>query len=137
MAKIPSGRRISREDIPEAPGWIVRLLSPINTFFDAVYNALNGQLTFVENIKSQIRTVSFTTASDYTSGNFPAVKFPNLLKTRVSGLLLLQVQLESDNFTPLTSAVSVDWREVNQEVVINYVSGLANSNTYLAKVLVF
>ena len=55
MAKLPTNKRISREDVPEAPAWIEKLLQPINTYFDAIYNAMQGKTTFEENFQSQMK----------------------------------------------------------------------------------
>ena len=46
MASLPPIRRISKEDLQEAPDWVEKLIYPINLFFDSVYRALNGRLTF-------------------------------------------------------------------------------------------
>jgi hypothetical protein len=59
MASLPPIKRISKEDIPEAPSWVEKIIYPVNLFFDSVYRALNGSLTMPENIVGQIKEISF------------------------------------------------------------------------------
>lgn len=136
MATLPTTKRISVEDVKDAPKWFIAPLSQINTFFSAFYDAVNGQLTFVDNINAQRREIKFTTLSDYTSDNFVQLSFPNLLRRKAEGLLLMQITEQAENYTPIREAVSLDWRDLDGEIVINHVSGLANSTTYILKVMV-
>lgn len=65
MAKLPKITRIRREDLPDAPGWIEKLLYPLNLFMEGVYQALNQNLTYAENLASKVVAFEFTTPAAY------------------------------------------------------------------------
>lgn len=137
MAKLPATRRVIRSDIPGAEPWIDPLLSIYNNNNQAIYEAVNGRLTFPENIYSFKKTLTFTTGSTYSGGVFPDLRFTNELDRQVDGVFLRQIYLTGTNYyTPIKSGVYIDWQEVNGEVIIGYISGLANSKEYTVKVLV-
>lgn len=63
--KIPSSPQLRTEDFDSTvQSWIGRLLSPLNSFITSVTSALNGQLTFSENMLGQEKALSFTYASN-------------------------------------------------------------------------
>lgn len=137
MAKLPVIRRISREDLKDAPSWIERLLYPINLVFDALYIALNKGLTFQENINSTIRELDFTTESTYISSKaWVPIRFTHGLRTRPYAVLLCQIFENEGVTTPITEPVYVDWIEINGQIVINFITGLTNDKTYKIRVLV-
>jgi hypothetical protein len=135
MAFLPTVKSIRREDIgPEAPAWVDNLLGPLTTFMEAIYSALNRQLTLQENIACTIRDFSFTTSSTYNTGDFTAINFPSGLRTKPIGCMILQIT--NANASVITSAVSLSWEDLSGNIKINYVSGLANSNQYNMRLLV-
>lgn len=134
--KLPQVQRILREDIPEAPSWIAKLLSPLNIFIDALYSGLNKNITHDENIDCQFRDLGFTTLSTYTSYDWDVISFTRTTKNKAKGVILLDIRVDSDYFSPITSATSLSWQEVNGKIQIEYIAGLANSTTYTGKVLV-
>lgn len=136
MAKLIPVRPIRREDVPEAPGWLNRILYSLNPFMAQVSSALNKNLTLDENIDAQKKRLTFTTSSTYTSGDFEEISFPRTTKNRASGILLMTIAIDQDNYSPITEAVSLQWREANNVLYITYVSGLANSTEYVMNVLV-
>lgn len=141
MAKLPNQKRILREDIQEAPNWIVRLLTPLNSFMETVYYALNKDITFTENIACQIKTVDFSTPSNYTSASpktdgFVPLQFTHTLRNKPQGVMIMQLVEEENTGTVITSAVSLDWYEINGTVYISYITGLKDSTEYSIKLLV-
>lgn len=137
MARLPNVKRINREEVKEAPSWIGQLLAPLNQFMSAVYLALAGQLTFTENIRASIKELSFTTASDYTSGTFETLKFPHNLRVKAQGVLIVQLNDRADSEPIVTGGVSVNWLERSGQINVRYVSGLSNSTDYVVRFLVF
>lgn len=138
MAKLPVLKRILREDLKDAPDWIERLLYPINTFFDAVFQALKKNITFDDNIACQLRDVSFRTSSAYdgTAANFDTFTFVKTIKTKAKGVIILDIKQVEDNYTPIEAAVSLEWIEFEDEIEVHLVSGLTASKSYTAKLLV-
>lgn len=137
MARIPSQRRIIREDLSEAPGWIEKLLTPLNSFMEAIYSALNKNLTFTENIRSQIAFLEFETAPSYVASNtFEPLRFENFMRQRAVGVIVLQAYVLDQLNEPMASAVTCDWYEDQGQIVIKYISGLSDSTFYKIRVLV-
>lgn len=127
MGALPPIKRITKEDLQDAPDWITRLLYPLNLFFDSVYNNLNKGLTFTDNILSQ--TINFTiTAGASASAN--TAKFTVTMKQKPEGLLLLNATLRSNNYTPIGSAVFIEWYFDGTYINITSITGLADGSIY-------
>lgn len=137
MAKLPLIQSIKREDFKEISKdlgeFLDHLLRPLNLFIGSVYDALNGNLTFGDNItavKKEFTLVAGATAADNT------FTFTHTLKKAAEGLLLLQVIQIADNYAPITSAVYLSWRKGVQQIVIDSITGLTAGETYNFTVLV-
>lgn len=123
MAKLPTLKRLNRDDIKGAPGWANVLLTTINSFMDYVFKALDKDLTFEDNFSGTIVTL------EYTGGDTLTVGSP--LNRPVVGILLLSIQGEG-----LTAANSVQWRQIGQDIEITSVPGTTNGNVYSVKLLI-
>lgn len=139
MSKLPIIKRIQREDFPDAPAWIDKLTYPINSFFESVYNSLNKNLTFGDNIASEIKEFTFTTLASYvgTAATWEAIEFQRSIKASPKGVVLLQIyKFGSATYSPIEGDVYMDWSETNGTVTIGLVRGLAASTKYTLRVLV-
>lgn len=137
MALLPTTKRIAKEDVKNAPDWFTPFLTQVNTFFSAVYDALNGQLTFGDNIAGFFKTLTFSTLSTYTaSGTWNQISFLNTLRKKATGVLIMQISQQAGSYTPIKKAVSLDWTELNGSIILGFVSGLNDSTTYNLKLLV-
>lgn len=141
MARLPNQKRILREDIKEAPNWITRLLTPLNSFMETVYYALNRDITFTENIACQIKEITFNSKSDYSTASpvedgFLELQFRHSLKTKPKGLLIQQLITDGNVQAVHTTPVTLSWYENNGVVYINYITGLADSTSYTIRLLV-
>jgi len=138
MAKLPVLKRILREDIKEAPDWIERLLYPINTFFDAVFQALKKNITFDDNIACQLRDVGFRTTAAYdgTAANWTTISFMKILKTKAQGVWIINIKEVADNYTAIEGATTIDWLEFENQIEIHLVQGLKASTSYNMRVIV-
>lgn len=58
MARPPEANGIRKDDIPEAPGWLEKLLRPLNLYMQQVGQALNSNLTVRENLAARWVTVA-------------------------------------------------------------------------------
>jgi hypothetical protein len=139
MAALPPIKRIMREDVKEAPKWIEKIIYPVNLFMDAVYSSLNRNLTFTENITSQVKSLSFETKSSYdgTAANWDDLLFIHNLPILAKGCLLLQIQEISDNYNPIENSVFINWIDINRTITINLITGLTASKKYNITFLVF
>jgi hypothetical protein len=140
MAKLPTTKKILREDLKDAPGWIDRLLSPLNSFMDSIYYALDKNITFTENIACTIKKVEFTTLPTYGTGNltdhWQVQRFTHNLKNKPFGISLEKVEQKSNTYAVITNPVFIDWSEGNGIITLNYVTGLEPSSTYILTLLV-
>lgn len=140
MAKLPTQKRILREDMKDAPSWIENLLNPLNSFMDSVYRALNRSLTFQDNVSSEIRQLdvltlpTYSTAIPKTDGFIP-LQFVHSLRSKPFGLLVAQLVEQGQDYVIITEPVSIDWYEINGTVFINYITGLKDSTNYKLTVL--
>jgi len=138
VARLPTIRRLLRENIPEAPDWIDKLLNPLNKFFEETFAALDKNITFEENIRAQLKSITFTTGAAYdgTAANFEMLVFSSTLPTKVQGVIIMQIKADTDNYTPIEGDVCLDWQEINKEVQVGLIRGLSTSTKYILNVLV-
>lgn len=139
MAKLPQINRIRREDIPDAEDWIEKLLTPLNQFMEGVYQALNRGIAFNDNLEANLVDVVFTTDAAYaTPTDFgSSVTFANPLKKRPVGVVIVSLVPYDNINLSIFAATSVSWR-INYEgqIEIGYITGLAASTKYRAKLMV-
>ncbi len=131
--RLPSQKKILREDLKDAPDWVSGIINPVNNFMESVYQALNKNITFSENIASFVKEISYKTPSTYpTVAN---VEFASQLRTKAIGVEVLQA-FDKDNYTPAAGPVYVPWVEENGVIVIGSITGLQANKTYLIRLLV-
>ena len=91
--KIPSSPLLRSEDYDSSvQSWIGRLLSPLNTFITNVTNAINGGLTFSDNMRGLQKSLSFV----YSSNTLPITFAFSFSGTPTA----LQVVNATENGTP-------------------------------------
>jgi hypothetical protein len=128
----PKIKRLSREDFKEAPAWIDRLLYWLNVLIEYVTLAFNKNITFDENIQSQIKTFSLT-AGAAASNN--TIQFMATMAVVPRGLILMRVVDQVGNYTPVGAAVGIDWRYEAGNIFITSISGLTSGHVYDVTVL--
>ena len=133
--RLPGQKRIMREGLKDAPNWVNGLIDPINSFMERTYQAMNKNLTLTENIASFVKEFTYTTVSTYPVGQ-PNTEFITSLKTKPSGLMLMQVY-EKNTYTPAVGPVYVPWVEKDGNIIISTITGLDANKTYLVRVVVF
>lgn len=101
---------------------------------DTVYQALNRNITFSENVACTIKELSYVTPSTYPSSVDP-VQFLTGLKIKSSSVILMQVY-DQATYTPPPGPVFVPWVENNGSIVLGTLTGLEASKTYLVRLLV-
>ena len=140
MATLPTIKRVQRSDLGgDIPEWVDSLLSPLNQFIEEVYSAFNRNLTIPENVKGQIKILSFRTSSNYTSASkdFTEITYLNTLGRKTQILLLGYVE-EIGNPKKKHDATTISWYDNNDgTVTIHYISGLSNSKNYNITILGF
>lgn len=131
MAKLPSTQRITQEELQgDADQKIQTILSPINLFFNDVRNALDRDLTFGDNVDSQMITLSIQTSSAYPT--FTPVNFQLTMRNRPHGAQVVYIKKTDDIDYVFTSAV---WADVyfpagESYGTVRHITGLAASTNY-------
>ena len=69
MARPPERDGIRTDEVPNAPGWLAGLLSPLNRYLQQVREALSGNLTVSENLAA--RWVTLEVVGGATPAPFP------------------------------------------------------------------
>lgn len=134
MAKLPSIRRLMKEDFQDAPSWLDTLMVTLNQFMENVYGALNRSLTFVDNVRAQKKTFRITAGAAASDNTY---EFALENSWRPEGLSLWKVTQIGGAYTPITSAVFLSWRiGESNNIVVDAITGLTNGVTYEFTVLV-
>lgn len=140
MASLPTIKRVQRSDLGgDIPEWVDSLLSPLNQFIEEVYSAFNKNLTIPENVKGQIKNLTFRTSSSYTSASkdFTEITYLNTLGRKTQILLLGYIE-EIGTPKKKHDAITISWYDNNDgTVTIHYISGLSNSKNYNITILGF
>lgn len=67
--KLGNIKRISREEIPDAPDWLDGLLTPLNQSIEQLTQAVSGQLSYSDNIFCSVQTNTFTHGVELVTKN--------------------------------------------------------------------
>ena len=132
MASLPTIKRVQRSDLgADIPVWVDSLLSPINQFIEEVYSAFNRNLTIPENVKGQIKNLTFRTPSNYTSSKgFDETTYLNTLGRKTQILIIGYIE-EIGNPKKKHDPTTVSWYDNNDGTIsIQYITGLENSKQY-------
>lgn len=128
MSRLPALKSLKTEDFPkDQQGWIPRLLQPLNQFMLTVYQLLNGNLQFGNNIRAQIQEFTFEGSE---------VRFQSEIG-RPQGLVLISIQDISASPTAITAACQPLWTYQGTQVVIQDVLGVSSGQKYRIRVLCF
>lgn len=129
--KLPPIKKIMREDLKDAPGWVTGIIDPFNSFAEAVYQTLNKNVDS-NNLASVIKEITYKTASTYPS-NQEKTSFTNPLKTRMQGVKVIFAVDKSD-YKPAPGPVYAPAVEVNGNIEISTITGLEAGKTYLIRI---
>ena len=126
--KISVPRRILREDLKDAPDWIVGLITPLNSFIDTYFLLANKNIDEA-NLASQIIELEVVTPSTYPT--MDPVKFTSQLRTQPQGLCILQAY-EKRTGVPVAT-MNPAWTANGRMVSISQITGLSASKTYVIR----
>ncbi len=131
--KLPVIKKILREDLKDAPSWIGGIIDPFNSFAETVYQALNKNVTFSENVRAFIKEIVYTTPSAYPT--MDDIEFLNELKVKATGIQVLQA-VDRSTYEPAPGPVYVPWVEDNGSIIVKSITGLEASKIYNIRLLV-
>lgn len=131
-------RKLFKENY-DAPEWFGRYLDEFNQFVEDLQRLLTKRLTIADNLKAQVKEITFETSASYdgTAANFTPFSFDKEMVDKAQGVVILQAALLDDgNYTPIEGAVHIDWRDVNGQIRVGLVTGLAPSKRYQLRLMV-
>lgn len=137
MALLPTTRRIQAENLVDAPDWFVQqVLYTINEVIENQYTAYDQNLSFSTNLDAQFKELTITTTSDYVANKtFTPIRFSSSLNGRVQAVWIAQILKSGDFESPITEPVTLDWLERDNQIIIRYISGLADNTKYFIRFL--
>lgn len=130
MARLPVTTQLNRQDFPEAPAWISKLLYPLQLFITSVTGALTNQLTIQDNFSAVVQQFSIVAGISDTDNTFT---FPCNLGRQVVEFNAYCTNADG-SYTPVYPQVS--WNFINNQIVINGIKGLTNTKKYNFTVVV-
>lgn len=131
--KLPSQIKILREDVKGAPEWVDRLIGPFNSLAETIYQAMNRNLTFSENIACFLKEITYKTTSAYPVAE--NITFTNALRTKAVGCWVVQAY-DRSNYEPAPGPCYVPWVENNGTIVVGPITGLQASKIYTIRLIV-
>lgn len=129
MAKLPGWKRIYEQDYDEKYQDLVRQLGAnLNYGIQALYDVLNGKLTFADNMESTVKEFSVTVDAQ----GIPTTQtlFKKNDTTRITGLVIIRADNATNATTYPTSGVFISYTETTDTVFINHVTGLQANQPY-------
>lgn len=111
--KIDATKRISPESIPDAPDWLPKLLTPLNSFMEQVITGLQGKLTIADNVLSKEIELPFTHGTEKEIAN------PGFVVRGVIGLYAKSQAI---------SAVKLDYKQSGKIGITVYFQGGAGTD---------
>ncbi len=130
MSNLPEYERIRAEDFKEPTDNEKKILTYLTRFMEPVYRILKQGITLNDNISAQV----FTTES-FMDVNLP-IQFVKNITGKATAVLLAKIEEIASNYAPITSAVSINWREESGNIIIDNITGLTALKKYKMTVVV-
>lgn len=127
--KISAWKRIRVEDYPEEfQGLIEQLAITLNTNGEEVVNALNGNLTYSNNIFTTIKT--FSAKVDSNGYPITTLQFKINTDSSIKGLQVINTVNPRNPASYPTSAVQIFYTQKNDVITVNKITGLPASTEF-------
>jgi hypothetical protein len=110
---------------------------------EEIYYSLDKDLTIGDNIRGAIKTLNFTTRSDYGTASplldgWVQQKLNNPIGTNIRpDVVSIGKVTNVTDYTTITDPVYVSWDYLNGVLRVNYIAGLKASTKYEIKLLIF
>lgn len=126
--KISSNKRFVTEEFDEAQrGWISKLIGPLNSFIEQVYQACSKNLTLSDNLKSQVCKVSISANQVYP------IKQAYTLNERPTAVLIGQIHENPTESSPMANHC-MTWVYSNGTLELTFI-GLDAAKAYSATII--
>lgn len=132
--KLPVIQRFQKNQYSDAPDWFTRFIQDLNSFTEIVWNILNKNITFEDNIDAQVYTfnqLGGTNPEDNT------LSFKTTLKHSPVALIVGQATNLEPYSTPGSTAVGLTWSFAGDTITISSITGLTAGDSYQITVVAF
>lgn len=127
--KLQSYRRLQRGDFePQYQDLVDKLAFTINSSFESLFFALNGQLTLTDNSLTSVNT--FSIIVDAKGNPTTVTKFNINITGQVYGFQVLNAINLTNSTTYPTGTPFLSFTKTNQTIAINNISGLSAGDTW-------
>jgi len=129
MAKLPILKRLRKEDIPDAPAWMDRVIEPFNLLLEGLQVSLSKNLNFDDNFNAKIH--------DFTlrENDFPFTFVPDI-KGNPKGLTLLKFEKLGSFHDPITNIGTPDWEFDGERIILHSIPGTNPIDQFNIKLLI-
>lgn len=134
MARVPDFKRIAKEDFAsENRALVDKLAFPINSFFEQVRNALNGDIDF-QNLNQE--TITLKVRVDAGGNPATTTKFKTNIVGRSQGIQCIKAVNTTNPQVYPTTAPFISYDELSNVITIKNVTGLQQDNVYQLTLLI-
>ena len=134
MAKVTEFKRLVREDFPkDDQAFVDRLAFTINPALEAIAQAFNRNLTFEDNLNTQIRDIDLTVDASGIPLSITAYK--STLRTLTRGLICVRAENLNNPSAYATGQPFVSFSENNGLITLKHVSGLPANQKFRLKII--
>lgn len=126
--KIDNQEQVSRESLKDVKG-IGPLLDSHNSLLDTVKILTNKNID-IDNLQMTIKDVVVVTGADGYLAN--PITFKTDMKVKITGCTIIKC-VEKNTFIPVEVNGCPAWDEINGEIIIKTMKGLAVNMTYLVR----
>lgn len=135
MAKLSSYRRLIKTDFAQEYQPLIEQIGiSVNNGFDTIFNALNGKLSFVDNILSTVVEFRVTVNDEGNPQQTTQFKLDKN-QTNLIGLIVLNISGVDNPTLRALSGLAISYTPNNGIVTINNIKGLEAGKPYNIKVL--
>lgn len=122
--KMSTNVELNRQDIPEAPSWINKLLYPLQLFMIEVRGALTSNLSFQDNVSCVVKQIPLQAGASDTDNilqfSFPLGRQP----------ITMSIYVARQDGTYEVVYPQVSWNYVNNNIMVNGINGLTSGKIY-------
>lgn len=130
MSKVPELKKLRIEDFKAPDQNFKTLIEVLGRYMESVYTIVKSGITVEDNILGEFKDISLT------SIDIPISITLSSKIQKVKCVIPVSFVQVADNYTALTFAPQLSWRQVDRTIVIYGISGIASNTKYDVRVLI-
>lgn len=133
FSNLPTNQEFKFENYPGAEQWFAQFLQSLNLFTTAVYQILNGGVTYQNLLVPKVYTATVTADA---SGDM-TFNFTNPLRINPTAVLLGNIYENGQPSSHPTNSTSAYWHVSQNTIYVDQIPNLTASTTYVVTLLIF